>query len=142
MKVNFNNMRTQMGEDIKHIVNSLNEGIAEGEVSSGVATHIECEMNNLIGKIKSLFCIYDEDDPLFTDMSDNPILDQIKEFNPTLYTSEYWLDRRNSGMDEKVVIINPDGWDRSNYEFSFKEERITEEEFEMRLAKSTIEVYR
>ncbi len=35
-------------------------------------------------------------------------------------------------------IINPDGWDRNNYEFSFNKEKITEEEFKKRLSMSTV----
>jgi len=35
-------------------------------------------------------------------------------------------------------ILDPDGWDRSNYEYSFNEELITEEEFQKRLFSSTV----
>ena len=35
-------------------------------------------------------------------------------------------------------IIDPDGWDRENYDYSFNEEKITRKEFERRLIKSTI----
>lgn len=35
-------------------------------------------------------------------------------------------------------ILDPDGWDRTNYEYSFNEEKITRKEFERRLALSTI----
>lgn len=37
----------------------------------------------------------------------------------------------------KLVIYDPDGWDRMNYEYSFHEELITTEEFQMRLSNST-----
>ena len=47
-------------------------------------------------------------------------------------TSEEWLrDRPN------LVILDPDGWDREDYRFSFFEELITESEFEDRVCKST-----
>jgi hypothetical protein len=35
------------------------------------------------------------------------------------------------------IIMDPDGWDRSNYEFSFNEELITKEEFIKRVSWST-----
>jgi len=50
-------------------------------------------------------------------------------------TSSVWL---NSKEFEKVRIIDPDGWDRENWEFSFFHEKITKQEFESRLIKSTI----
>jgi hypothetical protein len=34
--------------------------------------------------------------------------------------------------------MDPDGWDRKNYEFSFNEEEITGEEFTSRLNRSTL----
>lgn len=52
-----------------------------------------------------------------------------------LKTSKDWYE----SMPEKgkIVIMDPDGWDRSNYEYSFNEELITEEEFQRRLCSST-----
>ena len=35
-------------------------------------------------------------------------------------------------------ILDPDGWDRSNWEFSWNEELITKEEFKMRVMNSTV----
>lgn len=37
-----------------------------------------------------------------------------------------------------VIIYDPDGWDRKNYDYSFNEELITKEEFKMRLTNSTV----
>jgi hypothetical protein len=37
-----------------------------------------------------------------------------------------------------LIIYDPDGWDRSNYQYSFYEEEITKEEFNKRLAYSTV----
>lgn len=37
----------------------------------------------------------------------------------------------------QTVIMDPDGWDRKNYEYSFKQEPITLEEFNLRLSYST-----
>jgi hypothetical protein len=36
-------------------------------------------------------------------------------------------------------IIDPDGWDRKNYEYSFHKEKITREGFEFRLIRSTLQ---
>jgi hypothetical protein len=49
-------------------------------------------------------------------------------------TSEDWKQE----LYPNLVIIDPDGWDRSNYEYSFCEEKITKEEFEQRLMRSTV----
>lgn len=49
-----------------------------------------------------------------------------------LKTSEEW---RKDYPD--IVILDPDGWDRQNYDFSFNEELITKSEFECRLSMST-----
>ena len=53
----------------------------------------------------------------------------------TELTSEEWLRL----VPEKygLVIMDPDGWDRKNYEYSFNRERITKEEFMQRVAGST-----
>lgn len=48
-------------------------------------------------------------------------------------TSEKWQELDNSG----VVVLDPDGWDRKNYQFSFYEELITHEEYERRKMFST-----
>jgi len=50
----------------------------------------------------------------------------------TLRTSEEWNQIFN------IPIMDPDGWDRKNYDYSFKEEKISYEEFRMRVNRSTI----
>lgn len=35
-------------------------------------------------------------------------------------------------------VIDPDGWDRTNYDYSFNQELVTKVEFERRLFNSTI----
>lgn len=50
-------------------------------------------------------------------------------------TSEDWSTEVN------YKILDPDGWDRTNYQFSFYEEMITKEEFDKRLFMSTIVGY-
>ena len=37
-----------------------------------------------------------------------------------------------------VRIVNPDGWDRSNFEYSWNEELISLEEYENRVRESSI----
>ena len=55
--------------------------------------------------------------------------------NQILKTSKQWYDEMPE--DEKIIIIDPNGWDRSNYEYSFNEELITYNEFEERVMYST-----
>ena len=50
-----------------------------------------------------------------------------------LKTSQEWLKEENG-----LVILDPDGWDRKNYQFSWFEEEITKEEFDRRLMQSTV----
>lgn len=51
-----------------------------------------------------------------------------------LQTSVLWL----AELYPEMTILDPDGWDRTNYEYSFYEEEITEEEFVNRLQQSTV----
>lgn len=39
----------------------------------------------------------------------------------------------------KIEVLDPDGWDRGNYQFSWHEELISREEFEKRLLPSTVQ---
>jgi len=47
--------------------------------------------------------------------------------------SSEWIKEYN------VLIIDPDGWDRTNYEYSFNQEKISRMVFEYRLMFSTIQ---
>ncbi len=47
------------------------------------------------------------------------------------------IKEENELMPEKITILDPDGWDRSNYDYSFNKELITKEEFDRRLMWST-----
>lgn len=49
-----------------------------------------------------------------------------------LRTSSEWQSMRGD------VIMDPDGWDRRNYEFSFYKEKISLSEYEHRLSLSTM----
>jgi hypothetical protein len=48
-------------------------------------------------------------------------------------TSEEWSKELLKGS----VILDPDGWDRQNYQFSWFEEKITAKEFLLRASSST-----
>jgi hypothetical protein len=50
-------------------------------------------------------------------------------------SSELWLDEKRKELPG-FQILDPDGWDRSNFEVSWKE-AITKEEFERRCSLST-----
>ena len=47
--------------------------------------------------------------------------------------SSEWIKEKN------CEIVDPNGWDRKNYDYSFNKEKITHEEFERRLMLSTIQ---
>lgn len=51
-----------------------------------------------------------------------------------LKTSLEWLDEDEFNQ---IIIMDPDGWDRSNYKYSFEEEKISKNEFNKRLMYST-----
>lgn len=53
-------------------------------------------------------------------------------------TSDKWLAQKIREGDLNITVMDPDGWDRTNYQFSFFEEEITQEEFENRLGQSTV----
>lgn len=38
-----------------------------------------------------------------------------------------------------LIILDPDGWDRKNFQHSFYEELITKEEFKIRVSSSTVQ---
>lgn len=51
---------------------------------------------------------------------------------PIKKTSEEW-----QSIFPYPKVIDPDGWDRKNYDYSWKEEKITLEEYETRRSHST-----
>jgi len=53
-------------------------------------------------------------------------------------TSDQWCKRHNIVLG--LEILDPDGWNRKDFEFSFYKEKITEKEFSRRLACSTCNV--
>lgn len=52
-----------------------------------------------------------------------------------LKTSYEWI------QETDIEILDPDGWDRANFEYSWYEEKITKEEFYKRVIRSTVKNY-
>ncbi len=52
-------------------------------------------------------------------------------------TSNQWYKH----LEDKIKIIDPDGWNRKNFDYSWFYEEITWDEFINRLIKSTIQCY-
>lgn len=48
-------------------------------------------------------------------------------------TSDEWLGER-----EGIVLLDPDGWSRKDFEYAFYLEEIAESEFDERLSRSTV----
>lgn len=66
--------------------------------------------------------------------------DNIQDIDPNdLKTSKEWYESLVECM--RIMIMDPDGWDRKNYQHSFYEERITFAEFNSRLNRSTVLKY-
>jgi len=51
-----------------------------------------------------------------------------------LKTSEEWQK-----IYPQIKVLNPDGWDRSNFQFSWYREKISNLEYEKRLCSSTVQ---
>jgi hypothetical protein len=47
-------------------------------------------------------------------------------------TSKEW-----QSLIKEIIVLDPDGWDRTNYEYSWEQEEITIQEFFKRVADST-----
>jgi hypothetical protein len=56
-------------------------------------------------------------------------------FMDELKTSNEWYHE----IRDEIKILDPDGWDRNRFHYSWFEEEITEEEFNKRLFASTVE---
>jgi hypothetical protein len=56
-------------------------------------------------------------------------------YGSVLRTSQEWFRLTNARCGS--IIYDPDGWDRSNYDYSFNEELITHDEYLKRLSVST-----
>jgi len=57
---------------------------------------------------------------------------KVNTINENLKTSNDWQKIC------KALILDPDGWDRKNFDYSWNKELITREEFENRMISSTI----
>ena len=55
-----------------------------------------------------------------------------------LKTSNEWNSIICKKLGILYLISDPDGWDRTNFSKSYYEEKITKEEFESRLIRSTL----
>lgn len=74
-------------------------------------------------------------DDLSNEPKDIPPLDgQIHIEEAIKKTSEDWY----AELGGKYIILNPDGWDRKNYLWSYYEELITIAEYNERVMNSTI----
>jgi hypothetical protein len=51
---------------------------------------------------------------------------------PELKTSQQWQEQYSH-----ITVVDPDGWDRKNYQYSWFEEMITYDEYNYRLMRST-----
>jgi len=58
--------------------------------------------------------------------------------NDVLRTSNEWNSMLCKKLGVLYFIREPDGWDRTNFSKSYYEEKITKEEFESRLMRSTL----
>ena len=50
-----------------------------------------------------------------------------------LKTSQEWQE-----IFHTIKVVDPDGWDRTNFEYSWNKEKITREEYSNRIGKSTV----
>lgn len=53
-------------------------------------------------------------------------------------SSNYWYQILYP--NEELIILDPDGWDRANYDYSWSQEEITKEEFDRRVSLSTVRI--
>jgi len=60
---------------------------------------------------------------------------KMKEEMEIFKTSEEWM---KLPIYKHINILDADGWDRTNFDYSFKKEKINKTEFDKRLAFSTI----
>jgi len=73
-------------------------------------------------------------------------LDKNKKVRQVILTSEFDLYKTSLEWSQQpkyshICILDPDGWDRKNYQYSFCQELIDEKEFRKRLSLSTIGSY-
>ena len=73
-------------------------------------------------------------------LSCNPLIKGDFFFNNILQRFDKMILKTSSQWcrEFECVVVDPDGWDRKNYEYSFEQELITEEEFRKRVSKSTM----
>jgi hypothetical protein len=74
----------------------------------------------------------DEDDPDFHKCESIEVIETM--------TSAEWYSKQYP--NKEVEIIDPDGWDRANFDYSWKEEQISLYEFNRRVLASTCKIIR
>lgn len=62
--------------------------------------------------------------------------ERIQGVKLELKTSDKWLEE----VERKIRLLDADGWDRGNFEYSFFGEKITKAEFDRRLLDSTVQM--
>lgn len=132
MKVppNNNNMEFNIKRHVKLVVNLE---IGEEVMLSGFSKdydgkHKIVEIKEYFGQCESGVMIKLSGYDCFIDSSWVSKIDSSLIKKP----SSEWV--KNCGYE----IIDADGWDKSNFDFSFSKEMITEEEFQRRLSLSTV----
>ena len=60
------------------------------------------------------------------------------ESKEEIKTSDEW-EKSNLPEMDGTIVLDPDGWDRQNYQFSYYEELITKDEYLLRVGGSTCE---
>jgi|GEM_PF-6413353 hypothetical protein len=82
MTVSMNGLRLNIARPFSNLANTLNDNLKEE--NDGIirieAEHIQQEMDNLRQAIAMSFCVYNDDDKSFADMSDKA--EEIPYFNP------------------------------------------------------------
>jgi hypothetical protein len=105
------------------------EGVYETEAAARLAAAIESNKLSTAWNEKLDCNIFG--DAIFTEG------ELLKLMKHDMKTSAQWHDL----LEEKYkgsYVMDPDGWDRSNYDYSFYREQIIEEEFWKRFFRSTI----
>ena len=94
------------------------------------------------------------EDGVVTKNSLDALVKEYREWDEMVNAGTFtqWLEFREDPTDRKtsadwekeiderykLIILDPDGWDRTNFDYSFNSELITKEEFDKRLSNSTV----
>jgi len=92
------------------------------------------QVSEITNGLRDKFDIKEEHGSIREGLEEDNFIESTVESGITM-TSEQWLEQPQF---KGLVIQDPDGWDRNNFEYSFKEELITMAEFQERISRSTI----